>query len=403
MAELTHDQQVALDLARAWWQRPDRHEQPYRLDGYAGTGKTFVAEHLVDAIGVDPDQVLALAPTGKAARVLARRTGWPTSTIHRALYVPVEDPRVTAAKERLDRAISDEPEKVPAARAELAEAERRAKLSFSHAGVDLSSYRLVIVDEAPMVGEREAGDLLALGKPMMLLGDPGQLPPVKGRSGFEHVEPKRTLTEIKRQDAGSSILEAAMHVRHGEALVPGEHDDEAFRMVRPRTLDDEAYCRYEMLLCGTHKVRRGFNRRIRRLLGYEDDPLPKAGERLVIRKNDYRHGLFNGQTVDVLEDAQRVNDMSASVAIRDDTGRELEVCANVLRLREHFERGVDVHWVRATVEVDYAYALTVHSAQGSEWESVCVVDDWPGSDQARWLYTALTRGSRHVTLVTRRY
>lgn len=394
----TDDQTLAMTMAEAWWNRPDRFYHPCRIDGYAGTGKTFVVEHLVEKLGIDPKTVLALAPTGKAARVLSRRTDWPTSTIHRALYVPLEDPAVTKAREKLDEA--KEPETIETARAELAEAEANAKTGWSKNGGRLDQYRVIVVDEAMMVGERVAADLKALEKPMLLLGDPGQLPPVKDKPGFADVEPKAILKEVMRQDEGSAILEAAMAVRHRRPIPDSAYGTSAFAIVPPKTLDDGDYAGYDVVLCGTHKVRRGFNRRLRRYYGYSDDPLPKRGERLIVKRNDYRHGLVNGQVIDVTEDAEPIDYTTAAVSVTDDTGFEHELRINVLKLREHFERRVKVHSVRGAIDVDFAYALTVHAAQGSEWPSVCVLDDWGPKDHNRWLYTALTRGSDHVTLVT---
>lgn len=401
MVRLTDDQETAVVLAEAWWRDPARGEKPFRLDGYAGTGKTFVVEHVVGRMGINPDNVLAVAPTGKAARVLARRTDWPTSTIHRALYVPLEDPRVTRARARLEAA--EDPGEREEARQQLADAERQAELGFSRNGADLSTYELIVVDEHSMVDERVAADLMALQKPLLLLGDPGQLPPVKGRSGFADVRPRVTLTEVMRQDEGSAILHAAAQARRGQPIRAGDYDDSpAFRVVPPKTLGEDDYAGFDVILVGTHKVRRGFNRRMRQVLGFDRDrPLPMADEPLVVRRNDYRLGVTNGQTVTAVRDAEPIDYDTASLSVRDDLDRVLDVTANVLRVRQHVERA-EVYGVRGALDVDLAYALTVHSAQGSEWDSVCVVDDWPGNQRREWLYTALTRGSKHVTLVTGR-
>ena len=47
----------------------------------------------------------------------------------------------------------------------------------------------------------------------------------------------------------------------------------------------------------------------------------------------------------------------------------------------------------------YGYAMTVHKSQGSQWDSVVVLDDWTGSNYKEWLYTGLTRAAKRVTLV----
>ena len=59
-----------------------------------------------------------------------------------------------------------------------------------------------------MVGDEMARDLLAFGKPVLVLGDPGQLPPVKGEGAFTRDAPDVMLTEIHRQAGESAILQA---------------------------------------------------------------------------------------------------------------------------------------------------------------------------------------------------
>lgn len=400
MVRLTHDQQEAVERAEAWWRdRPSA--QPFKLNGYAGTGKTFVVESLIDGLGINPENVLAMAPTGKAARVLALRTGWPTSTIHRALYTPIEDAKVLRARARLEEAERrGDPGARDEARHELADAEREAELGFSRNGTSLEDYQLLVVDEHSMVDERVAADLLELGKPMVLLGDPEQLPPVKGRSGFADMPAAKTLTEIMRQDEGSDILLAANAARRGEP-VQTSYGGSGFRMVPPKTLSSEDYAGFDIVLAGTHKVRRGFNRRMRGVLGHvQDRPTPDHGEQLVVRRNDYRIGVFNGQIVTAETEAEPVDFDTAEIQLRDDLDNVIDCTINTLRVRQHVEN-VDVHSVRGALDIDLAYCLTVHSAQGSEWDNVCIIDDWPGNQRERWLYTALTRGSKNVTLVSR--
>ncbi len=50
-------------------------------------------------------------------------------------------------------------------------------------------------------------------------------------------------------------------------------------------------------------------------------------------------------------------------------------------------------------EFDYGYALTVHKAQGSQWDSVALVDEWSQANRRQWLYTGITRAARRVTVI----
>lgn len=397
---LNDDQERACELLRSWW-RAEPAKTPFRLDGYAGTGKTTVVQYLLRDLGVRPSQVRLLAPTGKAARVLGQKTGLPSSTIHRELYTPVESAEVTNLKRALRQTPHERRQEREQLMRRLAKAEQREGIGFAEKDVDTSEVQLYVVDEASMVADHLARDLRSLKVPLVLLGDPGQLPPVKGKPGFYDVDPVLTLTQIMRQDEGSTILEAAQAVRNGSKLSFGDRG--AFKRIKPRALTDDEYAAFDVLLCGTHRVRRAFNRRLRRV-AYGDDlaPLPVAGDKLVCRRNNYKRRLLNGQLLTCIADAEQPDGepelVQLSVRDDEDVERHDEVSSS-LRFREHYEPRVPVHQVEGAVDLDYAYALTVHSAQGSEWERVVVLNDWPGKDHERWLYTALTRGADEVVLV----
>lgn len=402
--KLSEGQEVACERLVAWW-RGDPCRRPFRLDGYAGTGKTTVVEYALKALGLGEQQVRLLAPTGKAARVLSDRTGWTASTIHKELYQPAESEEVTDLKEQLREATGDEREQI---RHRLARLERKGDtVSFADKGPGKgdSEVQLYVVDEHSMVGERQAHDLQARGLPLLLLGDPGQLKPVKSQPGFRHIKPDVTLTEIRRQDAGSAILRAADLVRRGEPL-PDVCDWGAFKRIRPREMTDDEYAQYDMLLCGTHRVRKAFNRRLRRRHFPDLDEaspgvwLPREDDQLVVRANDYRRGVLNGQLVRAGADALEEDDLTLSLDVVDDNDLELHgQTVNALRFKDHYLHRVAVHKVDQAMELDFAYALTVHSAQGSEWSRIVVLNDWRGGDHERWLYTALTRGADEVVLV----
>lgn len=399
---LSKGQQEACERLETWW-RGSPADRPFRLDGYAGTGKTTAVEHFIARLGLREHQVKLLAPTGKAARVLATRTGWPASTIHRELYIPMESEEVLELRKMLQE--TTDPKKQLDLRRALARRERRGgDLSFSSKGENVKAL-LFIVDEVSMVDQRVAHDLENLGVPLLLLGDPGQLPPVKGQPGFKKIRPDVTLTEILRQDEGSSILRAAELIRLGEGL-PKTCDWGTFRRVRPKELGDSEYADFDVLLCGTHRVRKAFNRRLRRQFIEDLDEtmadawLPRAGDRLVCRANNYSRRLLNGQLLRSLSTAWEEDDLRVVLDMIDDEGMERHgEISTGLRFLDHYRRGIAVHRVERALEIDYAYALTVHSAQGSEWDRVVILNDWRGNQARQWLYTAVTRGAREVTLV----
>ena len=96
---------------------------------------------------------------------------------------------------------------------------------------------MIVLDEVSMVGEEMARDLLAFGKPILVLGDPGQLPPIKGEGAFTQATPDIMLTEIHRQAGESAIIHLATLAREHKPIPYGEHDTFVWKMPRNRAQD----------------------------------------------------------------------------------------------------------------------------------------------------------------------
>src|SRR6185295_17115561 len=87
---------------------------------------------------------------------------------------------------------------------------------------DAAHAKLIVLDEVSMVSEEMARDLMSFGRPILVLGDPGQLPPIKGEGAFTRDAPDIMLTEIHRQAGESAIIRLATMARQG-----GEPNDGA--------------------------------------------------------------------------------------------------------------------------------------------------------------------------------
>jgi exodeoxyribonuclease-5 len=226
-----------------------RHDQQiFRLFGYAGTGKTTITAMAIEALGLEPmtpgrlGGVLFAAFTGKAALVITRK-GTPAQTIHSLIYrvseaTPEEIARATEDLAALRR---DLPRMGPAERGfamtRITQLELRLedihqpKFLINEQSI-LRDADLLVLDEVSMVGEEMAHDLMAFGKPILVLGDPGQLPPVKDTGFFTETVPDVMLTEVHRQAGDSAILRLATLAREGLPIPPGAHDDHVWKMSR---------------------------------------------------------------------------------------------------------------------------------------------------------------------------
>ena len=292
------------------------------LRGYAGTGKTTMVKVIADYIE-QTRQLAMMAPTGRAARVLAMKTGHTATTIHKAIY----------SKAHV------EPKKVK----NIADSE--FKFVFSINNSENGGNIVAIVDEASMVCSRKIEhelfmfgtdnlmeDLLTFVRPnfggkVIFVGDPAQLPPV-GESvsnalraeyfkekGLKVIEAE--LTEVLRQKDDSVILKNAMMIRDllkkdkRNQLVFEEQKDDVETVPSEQFLDKYLNYRKEsgrhdsVIICYSNKSANRYNRDIRKSLYGGDVPL-QENDILLITQNNYRLDRMNGEFVPVLSIGERI-------------------------------------------------------------------------------------------------
>ena len=367
MVDWSPQQSAAVRDVSAWHRAALRGAGPqvFRLFGYAGTGKTTLARHL--AAGVQGGACFA-AFTGKAALMMRRNGCADASTIHSLIYQVVEQDD-GSVRFVLDR------------------------------DSDAATAGLIVIDECSMVDEDLGRDLMSFGRPILVLGDPAQLPPVKSAGFFTEAQPDVMLTEIHRQAAGNPIIQLATTVRTGGKVALGAYGHS--RVIERGVLTGSEVLAADQILVGKNVTRQSYNRRIRKLRDFHD-PLPEVGDRLVCLKNDKPLGIFNGGLFKVTETLGTRDGKVKMIVASEDFPNRAPMEVNVRT--EFFLGGVEeLDWrdLKNGQQFDYGYALTTHKAQGSQWEQVIVYDESGvfRDDWRRWLYTALTRASDRLTLV----
>jgi len=373
--QFSPQQDQALIEVNRWLKAGDR--QVFRLFGYAGTGKTTLARHLVE--GVDGD-VLFAAFTGKAAQVLRSRGASKASTIHSLIYRP-----------RGEETVEDE---------ETGKKEVLPMFSINRQS-PVAEASLIIIDECSMVDEELGRDLLSFGTQVLVLGDPGQLPPVSGGGFFTEHEPDILLEEIHRQALDNPIVELARQVREGNQVMIGDYG-EAAKVIPKSEISADLVLGADQVLVGTNRTRRRYNERLRELKGF-DGPLPASGDKLVCLRNDPAKGLLNGSLWQVTSAPRTVKPTMNLLIRAEDEGVERH-SAKVKLLKAAFEepeREVPWQQKRRHDDFDYGYALTVHKAQGSQWDDIVLFDESYAfrEHRDRWLYTAITRAAESITIV----
>jgi exodeoxyribonuclease V len=334
--------------------------------GFAGTGKTQLLSHL----SAELPGWATVAYTGKAADGLRRR-GLDGATIHGTIYKAVrEGNRV---------------------RFEL---KRRHEVYWPG----------FLIDEASMVSAPILKDLLSFGKPVIAVGDHGQLPPVGDDAGLMR-EPDYRLETVHR-NAGP-IARFAEYLRTG-----GEARDwKGYRTeatlgkvwVGPsRDVPDSTLLAADQIICAFNKTRVAVNRKVRagrfRERGVPGhlfrSEQPQHGDRVIAMMTNTAAGIFNGQQ-------GRFSEINGETATyHPENGDPVELVFNPDSF--HSVKGLTEE-MRADRRqpFDYAYCITCHKMQGDEAAKVVVLEErcdlW---EHSRWAYTAASRAKESLVWVT---
>ena len=460
--EPTREQQEAIDVFTTFM--ADRHEHAVMImRGSAGTGKTTLAAAIVRALQSLEQQLVLMAPTGRAAKVFSLYAGSAAYTIHRRIY-------------------------------------RQKSLEGGfELGYNNAHDTLFIVDEASMVSLNGEGrslldDLISFvynGRNcrLMLIGDQAQLPPVGEEESPAlmssvlsiyglHVH-ECTLNEVLRQSQESGILYNATEVRWlmYEGTVPSVSSEANYRGTVPHVqlpkvhlqgfsdihvvpgdeLIETLASSYSkvgldetMVVTRSNKRANIFNQGIRnQILGREEELT--TGDQLMVVKNNYFwtkpespdaegsslefiangdmavvrkvrnvHEQYGFRFAEVTMTFPDYDDYELTATVLLDTltseapaltrdqqeelyNKVLEDYADIPRKHDRMKALKEDRYYNA-LQVKYAYAATCHKAQGGQWAHIYVdqgymTDDMLSADYLHWLYTAFTRATEQLYLI----
>ncbi|QEE36674.1 AAA family ATPase [Octadecabacter sp. SW4] len=431
--------------------------------GKAGSGKTLLLAELFKALrdaGVDvvsgdwegrrrkDRRTLAiLAPTNKAASVLRNR-GVPATTIHRILYTPVYDPEFEKVAEWL-AGQGDRPEiegltDVALDRAWASyQANTSVPAALAAAGLRGSDFitgwkrreeplDIGLVDESSMLDAKQFEDLTEIFPTLLLFGDPAQLPPVKGEGGamvFDSLPDNRklVLNRIHRQDADNPILDLA-HALGDPALEFHQFEqmiaDAAARderVVMAQRVESDLMARSPCLVWRNatrikliHAFRAAFGAPEDELL--EGEPLICDGIELPMKHRKKRldleaRGLIKGAQVIYLGPGRKPGFSRLHVMGAEDP--QVSAASIVKIEHEGDEEPFIPFAARMGATFLHGAAVTIHKAQGSQWDTVQVfapdiqIASRMGRMEAgtqlwkRLAYVAITRAETQLRWVVR--
>ena len=393
--ELTQQQNRVFERIKAFM---DSDASVFILRGYAGTGKTTMVKVIADYLAQSRD-VKLMAPTGRAARVLAAKTGREAVTIHKAIY----EKACVVSKNVKD----------------IAESE--FKFVFPVHKNEKEGNVVAIVDEASMVCSRKIEhelfvfgtdnlmeDLLSFVRPdfggkVIFVGDPAQLPPVgepvSNALRAEYFEMwklevmEEELTEVLRQKGDSIILKNAMMIRDllkkekRNCLVFEEKENDVETVPSGDFLNKYLDYRKQssrqdsVVICYSNKAASRYNRDIRTSLYGEDVPL-RVNDILLITQNNYRLGRMNGEFVPVLDIGARTQQSAPVYAQVGSERKRIVVTINFVQVTVPDGNNVPMQCMliedlltsdKATISIDENRALYInfcmrnpHLKQGTE-------------------------------------
>lgn len=392
---LTTKQQEGLEIA------VERFNQgmPYTcIAGYAGTGKSTLIKFIIAALDLHPEEVCYVAYTGKAAQVL-RQKGCPNAvTAHKLLY---------KAKPMPNGSYKFEP-----------------KTSLEE------EYSIIVVDEISMLPKTMWERLLTHRVHVIAMGDPFQLPPIDTDSD-NHVldKPHVFLDEIMRQAAESEIIRLSMHIREGKPISEFKASGQQVLIYRPDELVTGMYEWADQIICATNATRNQINMDMRNIKGF--GPEPAVGDKIISLRNQWEFfsngsdpsPLTNGSIGTISNtdlksvwvpkyiNSQPVDFLYTTMV--DENGdrfdyipvdyKALTTGTKALTGQQEYQMRKLTKCPDPPFEFSYAYAITCHKAQGSEWPNILVFEErfpFDKEDHARWLYTAVTRAENKLVLIT---
>ncbi len=388
--DLSSDQQKALKSLLDWFKT--NSNSYITLGGYAGTGKTTLIAILRNELDkINPDLKIAFcAYTGKASRVLKNKLKEAKSmksqdsvgTIHSLIYSPITNDKLEIVGWEVKKTVDA---------------------------------NLIIVDEASMVDYQIWNDLLKYNKPIIAVGDHGQLPPIKGNFNLME-KPNIKLEKIHRQAEGNPIIKMSQLAREKGEIPVGNYGANIQKIARgseeSRDIMTELLTNFKsdmLVLCGYNTTRVKLNQYIRSNLGFENAE-PTSGDRVICLRNNHSKEIFNGMLGKITYiDRNQYQNSSKDFYYAEIEMDDSEGLFKGSIYAPQFNNTSSLNYTdnRALIGdadlFDFGYALTVHKSQGSQAKRVILFEErfkqMDNEMWRRWLYTAVTRAEEELFIV----
>jgi len=395
----TDDQKECIAEGSKWYKKQTK--QVFEYAGYPGVGKTTVVPEMVKKMGLEPDEVLSMSFTGKAASNFTLKTGFKATSAHAAMMENIQVPMTDRDGNFIKK-----------------DNRILKKWDFKRKDFLPRGIKMIFIDEGYFFPD-ELGEIAeSFGLPVCVCGDPEQLGPVYGRPRYL-LKPDYFIKEITRQGKESGIVELATLIRTGEELPTKKtmFKKDAFVIPKLDILKSRVILlNSDIIICGKNKTRNYFNRMIRNdLLGIKSK-LPVKGDKIICRYNYWNKTLdniplTNGVIGHIIHDVSKSSIDLKSRTIRADFMPEYTNSNYYINLPidfDYFQEDCGAHeeyssWEygkRFGIRMESAHAITAHISQGSDFDNVLYWDEqFMDADTVRRLrYVGVTRAKELAIL-----
>lgn len=392
---LTKKQEEGLKIAV---ERFRNHELYTCIAGYAGSGKSTLIKFIISALDIDQEtEVAYVAYTGKAANVLQAKGCPNATTAHKLLYKAKPLPN--------------------------------GKFIFEEKDLRDSNLKVIVVDEVSMLPKQMWDLLISHHIYVIAAGDPGQLPPVD-KDADNHIldAPHIFLDEIMRQAQDSEIIRFSMWIRDGKQIKDFPCSNQQVMIIKPQDVVTGMYTWADQIICSTNAKRVEINNLVRQLMGFSS--LPQVGDKIISLRNHWDYlsqtgnwALTNGSIGTIesfglneiwvpryIKSGGPITYMITDIRLEDgDMFKDMPIDYEglvtgtpTLDARQIYQLNRNKMTPDAPFDFTYAYGITGHKSQGSEWGKVLMIEEgfpYNKEEHIKAMYTEATRAQEKLAVV----
>lgn len=364
------------------------------ITGSGGSGKSYTINVITQALRAQGFEVSKLAPTGRAAKKING------TTIHRWLEPDVTEDTWGNVKIK----------------------------GFNK--IMLSTKEAIIIDEASMIGNELWAKVYEIfvndniikspDKKIVLVGDPYQLPPIGSGTPFidfikNKTYPHTHLQSIHRQSQDNDLIEFSnlvkdnialpndkvwnnVHVMDMDTVLNKFKAGERPQLIAPKNVGENGVISTNKFI---QKVVPNLGKKLFDSLEWDDSIKKftpnyeiKENDKIVITANNYKENVTNGTIGTIKGIVWKQKTFMTKFGMRTD----IVECAEIIEEVTNTELYIELRWLKKKIAL--AYCITVHKAQGSEWDDIYFMAcGEQATDDTKMIYTAITRAKHHAYII----